>query len=70
VNVQRSHEGFDGDLPQVFIGGLEPAAIILADYDPRWPERFAAEAKTEVIEAIIARAAADPQDGGTWPADR
>ena len=30
-------------LREVLIGGIEPQAIVIADYDPAWPERFLRE---------------------------
>jgi GrpB-like predicted nucleotidyltransferase (UPF0157 family) len=42
--AQRSDEELDEYLPQVYVGGLESPAIVIADYDPRWPDRFADEA--------------------------
>jgi GrpB-like predicted nucleotidyltransferase (UPF0157 family) len=31
------------DLDRVLIGGRERRVIVIAPYDPAWPERFAAE---------------------------
>jgi GrpB-like predicted nucleotidyltransferase (UPF0157 family) len=33
----------DDGLDAVLIGGREPVTIVIADYDPAWPERFEAE---------------------------
>jgi GrpB-like predicted nucleotidyltransferase (UPF0157 family) len=33
----------DAYLDSVLVGGREPRQIVIVDYDPEWPERFAAE---------------------------
>ena len=104
--AQRSDEELDEYLPRVYVGGSQSPAIVIADYDPRWPDRLATEAarirealgdrlravagerelyertkralaerswptgqhyteaKTEVVEAISARAKACRESGG------
>ena len=34
---------FDAHLDQVLIGGREPVEVVIRDYDPVWPNRFAFE---------------------------
>ena len=44
-------------LREVLIGGIEPRAIVIADYDPSWPERFRreeAKIRTALGEAALA----------------
>jgi GrpB-like predicted nucleotidyltransferase (UPF0157 family) len=43
VSDRRSDEELEAYLPTVLIGGPESTVIEVIDYDPRWPERFAAE---------------------------
>jgi GrpB-like predicted nucleotidyltransferase (UPF0157 family) len=43
MNEPRSDEELEAYLPSVLIGGPESAPIEVVDYDPAWPERFAAE---------------------------
>ena len=45
----------DAELDQVLIGGRERREIVIADYDPAWPERFAAE-RERIAEALGDRA--------------
>lgn len=41
----------DSDLDTVLLGGREPVTILLVDYDPAWPERFAAE-RARIVAAL------------------
>ena len=43
----------DADLQRVTVGSLEPhsATIVLAEYDPRWPEAFRAE-RARIVSAL------------------
>lgn len=41
--MSGSSEDFDAYLDEVLIGGREPAEIVISDYDPSWPARFASE---------------------------
>jgi GrpB-like predicted nucleotidyltransferase (UPF0157 family) len=45
----------EAHLDRVLIGGREKSAIVIADYDPRWPQRFEAEA-VRIRRALGARA--------------
>jgi len=38
-----SDDPIEGQLREVIIGEIEPQAIVVADYDPAWPERFRRE---------------------------
>ena len=62
--AQRTDEELEGYLAQAYIGGLEPAVVVLADYDPRWPTRFAAEAG-RIRAALAERALAVEHIGST-----
>ena len=63
VGVQRgqgleddvSHDPIEERLREVIIGEIEPRAIVIADYDPAWPERFGRE--EERIRAALGEAA-------------
>jgi GrpB-like predicted nucleotidyltransferase (UPF0157 family) len=44
-------------LREVLIGGIEPRAIVIADYDPSWPQRFRreeAKIRTALGETAVA----------------
>ena len=43
------------DLERVLVGGIEQREIVIADYDPAWPERFAAE-RERIAAALDERA--------------
>ncbi|NUT54990.1 MAG: GrpB family protein [Thermoleophilia bacterium] len=45
----------DTHLDRVLIGGRERRAIVIADYDPAWPERFAVE-RARIASALGERA--------------
>src|SRR6185437_16987618 len=46
------------------VGGREARAIVIADYDPAWPERFALE-RARIVTALGARAVAVEHVGST-----
>jgi len=46
------------------IGGIEPASIVIADYDPAWPERFSRE-EAKIRTALGERALAIEHIGST-----
>jgi GrpB-like predicted nucleotidyltransferase (UPF0157 family) len=50
---RRKPPASDGDLQRVTVGSLEPhsATIVLAEYDPRWPEAFRAE-RARIVSAL------------------
>jgi GrpB-like predicted nucleotidyltransferase (UPF0157 family) len=50
---RRSGAELDRYLGSVLIGGREPVTLVIADYDPAWPSRFAD------LEARIGRALGD-----------
>ena len=50
-----SHDPIEERLREVIIGEIEPRAIVIADYDPAWPERFGRE--EERIRAALGEAA-------------
>ncbi|MFD2080843.1 GrpB domain, predicted nucleotidyltransferase, UPF0157 family [Actinopolymorpha cephalotaxi] len=50
-----SDEERDAYLDTVLIGGREPVTIVVADYDPSWPDRFES-LQARVAEALGARA--------------
>ncbi len=57
-------EDRDAYLNQVLIGGREPAAIRLVEYDQRWPQRFQ-DAAERVREVLGERALAVEHIGST-----
>lgn len=57
-------EDCDAYLDQVLIGGREPAAITLVDYDQRWPQRFQDTAE-RVRQALREQALAVEHIGST-----
>jgi GrpB-like predicted nucleotidyltransferase (UPF0157 family) len=54
----------DDDLDAVLIGGREPVTIEIADYDPGWPDRFAAE-RDRIDGALGARVLSAEHIGST-----
>ena len=40
-NAPASESGRDRYLDSVLIGGREPVTVVVSDYDPAWPSRFA-----------------------------
>jgi GrpB-like predicted nucleotidyltransferase (UPF0157 family) len=58
--------GLDRDayLESVLIGGREPAAIVIREYDPGWPERFSA-VRSRVRDALGTRALGIEHIGST-----
>jgi GrpB-like predicted nucleotidyltransferase (UPF0157 family) len=57
-------EDHDKYLDSVLIGGREPAAIVIADYDSAWPERFA-DLQVRVKQALGAEALSVEHIGST-----
>ena len=67
-SAQGSEESVTEDpiemrLREVLIGGIEPRAIVIADYDPAWPERFAREEAK--IRAALGEAALSVEHVGS-----
>ena len=44
-NGATGHDPVGERLGRVLVGGLEPAQVVIVDYDASWPERFAIEAR-------------------------
>lgn len=57
-------EDDDAYLDSVLIGGREPAVIVIADYDPSWPARFA-DVRRRVEQALGATALSVEHIGST-----
>ncbi len=49
MSTEGAHR--DGELDTVLIGGREPVTIRVVDYDPAWPERFAAQ-RARIVSAL------------------
>jgi GrpB-like predicted nucleotidyltransferase (UPF0157 family) len=45
ILVGDGEEAISMDHDERLIGGLEPAEIVIAEYDPAWPERYQAHAR-------------------------
>jgi GrpB-like predicted nucleotidyltransferase (UPF0157 family) len=45
------HDELDAHLDTVLIGGREQREVVIADYDPTWPQRF--ELERERIERAL-----------------
>ena len=54
----------DARLQTVLIGGREPAAIVIREYDPGWPERYR-EVRAQLRDALGARALGIEHIGST-----
>ncbi len=54
----------DAHLDRVLVGGRQPVAVVIVDYDPGWPRRFQAE-RDRIADALRDRALAIHHIGST-----